>query len=102
MKRREFIARRNRMHLVLIGLVTVAAAMVIDAQMASAINYDSFFQERYCSRRANGRYNCAFKTLEQCNRAIEESAEPRFCIESPWWGGPQQPTTQGKSRRSNR
>jgi hypothetical protein len=35
------------MRLVLIGLVTVAAAMVIDVQMASAINYDSFFQERY-------------------------------------------------------
>jgi hypothetical protein len=54
------------MRLVLIGLVTVAAAMVIDVQMASsALNYDSFFQERYCSRRVNGRYNCAFKTLEQ-------------------------------------
>ena len=53
-KRRKFIARRNRMRLVLIGFVTVAAAMVIDAQMASAINYDSFFQERYCSRRATG------------------------------------------------
>ena len=91
------------MRLVLIGLVTVAAAMVIDVQMASsALNYDSFFQESYCSRRPNGRYNCAFKTLEQSNRAIEESAEPRFCLESPWWGGPRQPTTQGKSRRSNR
>ena len=90
------------MRLVLIGLVTVAAAMVIDVQMASAINYDSFFQERYCSRRANGRYNCAFKTLEQCHRAIEEFSDPRFCIVNPWWDGPRQPTTQGESRRRNR
>ena len=89
------------MRLVLIGLVTVAAAMVIDAQMASAINYDSFFQERYCSRRANGRYNCAYKTLEQCNRAIEEIYD-QFCIENPWWDGPRQPTTRGKSRQRNR
>ena len=74
------------MRLVLIGLVTVAAAMVIDVQMASsALHYESFFQERYCSRRANGRMNCAFKTLEQCNRAIED--------------GPGQPTTQAKRRR---
>ena len=89
------------MRLVLIGLVTVAAAMVIDVQMASAINYDSFFQERYCSRRANGRYNCAFKTLEQCKFVIEEIPD-RFCIENPWWDGPRQPTAQGKSRRRNR
>ena len=74
------------MRLVLIGLVTVAAAMVIDVQMASAINYDSFFQERYCSRRANGRYNCAFKTLEQCNRAIEESSDPPILHREPMVG----------------
>jgi len=90
------------MRLVLIGLVTVAAAMVIDVQMASSrVNYESFFQERYCSRRAVGRMNCAFKTLEQCHRAIEEAGDPRYCIENPWWGGPRQPTTQGKSRRRN-
>ena len=91
------------MRLVLIGLVTVAAAMVIDVQMASsALNYDSFFQERYCSRRPNGRYNCAFKTLEQCKWVIRIEHPDRFCIENPWWDGPRQPTTQGKSRRSNR
>ena len=62
------------MRLVLIGLVTVAAAMVIDVQMASAINYDSFFQKRYCSRRVpGGRMNCAYKTLEQCNRQSRKS-----------------------------
>ena len=89
------------MRLVLIGLVTVAAAMVIDVQMASAINYDSFFQERYCSRRANGRYNCAFKTLEQCKWVIRIEHPDRLCIENPWWDGPRRPTTQGNSRRRN-
>ena len=89
------------MRLAIIGLVTVAAAMAIDMQMASAINYDSFFQERYCSRRAGGRYNCAFKTLAQCNFAIEEIPD-RFCTENPWWDGPRQPTTRGKSRQRNR
>ena len=64
------------MRLAIIGLVTIAAALMADVQAASAINYDSFFQERYCSRRAAGRMNCAFKTLEQCNRAIEEAADP--------------------------
>src|SRR6516225_7271653 len=77
------LLKRDSMRLEIIGLVTVAPAMAIDVQMASAINYDSFFQERYCSRRANGRYNCAFKTLEQCKFAIEEIPD-RFCIENPW------------------
>ena len=90
------------MRLAIIGVVTVAAAFAADVQAASALNYDSFFQERYCSRRANGRYNCAFKTLEQCHRAIEEFSDPRFCIVNPWWDGPRQPTTQGESRRRNR
>ena len=35
------------MRLAIIGLVTVAAALLADVQAASAINYDSFFQERY-------------------------------------------------------
>jgi hypothetical protein len=63
------------MRLVLIGLVTVAAALLADVQAASAVNYESFFQERYCSRRPSGRTNCAFKTLEQCNRIFEQHAE---------------------------
>ena len=63
------------MRLAIIGLVTVAAAMAIDVQVASAINYESFFQERYCSRRASGRMNCAYKTLEQCRRVVEELGE---------------------------
>ena len=71
------------MRLAIIGVVTVAAAFAADVQAASALNYDSFFQERYCSRRANGRYNCAFKTLAQCKFAIEEIPD-RFCIENPW------------------
>ena len=90
------------MRLAIIGLVTIAAALMADVQAASAINYDSFFQERYCSRRAAGRMNCAYKTLEQCHRAIEEFSDPRFCIVNPWWDGPRQPTTQGESRRRNR
>ena len=63
------------MRLVLIGLFTVAAALLADVQAASAVNYESFFQERYCSRRPSGRMNCAFKTLEQCNRIFEQHAE---------------------------
>ena len=89
------------MRLATIGVVTVAAAFAADVQAASAVNYESFFQERYCSRRVTGRYNCAFKTLEQCKFAIEEIPD-RFCIKNPWWDGPRQPTAQGKSRRRNR
>ena len=86
------------MRLVLIGLVTVAAAMTVDVQMASALNYESFFQERYCSRRVpGGRMHCAYKTLQQCTRANEETPD-RFCIENPWWDGPRQPTSQAKRR----
>ena len=60
----------------LIGLVTIAAALAADVQAAtSAPNYESFFQERYCSRRPSGRMNCAFKTLEQCNRVFEHRPE---------------------------
>ena len=77
--------RRGGLAVLLIGLVTVARRNG-DRRAngyCSAINYDSFFQERYCSRRANGRYNCAFKTLEQCHRAIEEFSDPRICIVNP-------------------
>ena len=86
------------MRLVIIGFLTIAAALAADVQAASAQN-ESFFQERYCSRRApGGRLNCAYKTLEQCNRAIEEIPD-QFCIDNPWWHGPRQQTTQAKRRR---
>jgi len=89
------------MRLAIIGVATVAAAFAADVQAASAVNYESFFQERYCSRRVTGRYNCAFKTLEQCNFAIEEIPD-RFCIENPWRDGRRQPAAQGENRRRNR
>ena len=63
------------MRLAIIGVVTVTAAFAADVQAASAVNYASFFQERYCSRRPSGRMNCAFKTLEQCNRIFEQRPE---------------------------
>jgi len=90
------------MRLAIIGLVTIAAALMADVQAASAINYDSFFQERYCSRRAAGRMNCAYKTLEQCNFVTDPGAV-RYCIENPWWDGPRgQLTTQANSSRRHR
>ena len=48
------------MRLAIIGVVTVAAAFAADVQAASAVNDESFFQERYCARRPSGRMNCAF------------------------------------------
>ena len=65
------------MRLAITGLVTIAAALMADVQAASAINYDSFFQERYCSRRANARYNCAFKTLDLRAMQIRNRGNPR-------------------------
>jgi hypothetical protein len=94
------------MRLALIGLATIAAALAADVQAAtSATNYESFFQERYCSRRPSGRMNCGFKTLEQCKRVFEERAEGGggSCIENPYWHGPrEQPKTQVKNGRRNR
>ena len=89
------------MRLVLIGLATIAAAVAADVQAASAVNYESFFQERYCSRRVTGRYNCAFKTLEQCDRVFALLPDGGYCLENAWSNVPRQPTTQGKSRRRN-
>jgi hypothetical protein len=88
------------MRLALIGLVTVAAGLAADLQAASAQN-ESFFQKRYCSRRGGipSQLSCSYDTLEQCNMVFEPT---RFCMENPWWHGPRQPTTQGKSRRRNR
>jgi hypothetical protein len=88
------------MRLAIIGLVTVAAALVADVQAASVQN-ESFFRERYCSRRVpGGRLNCAFKTLEQCK--LLSDLPTRYCIEDPWWHGPRpQPATQAKSRGRN-
>ena len=81
------------MRLALITLVT-AAGLTADIRTASAQAADSFFQERYCARRANGRLSCNYKTLEQCNFTTDPGAV-RYCIESPWWHGPRgQPTTQ--------
>ena len=74
------------MRLVLIGLVTAAAALAADVQAASGINYESFFQERYCSRRGGvpSQLGCAYKTLEQCNMVFEPM---RYCLENPFWHG---------------
>ena len=85
---------------IIIGLVAVTAALAADVQAAS----DSFFHERYCSRRASGRLNCAYKTLEQCHRVFEELGEAAYCIEDPWWRGPrEEPKTQkAKSSRGIR
>ena len=60
------------MRLAIIGVITVAAAFAADVQAASAVNYESFFQERYCSRKPTGRWNCAYKTLEQCDRIFAQ------------------------------
>jgi hypothetical protein len=90
------------MRLALIALVTVAAGLTADIRTAAAQAAESFFQERYCARRAAGRLSCNYKTLEQC-RFTTDPGSVRYCIESPWWHGPRgQPSTQGKSRRRNR
>jgi hypothetical protein len=88
------------MRLAIIGLVTVAAGLTADIRTAAAQAAESFFQERYCARRAAGRLSCHYKTLEQCNFTTDPGAV-RYCIASPWWHGPRQPTTQDKSRRRN-
>ena len=94
--------REARMRLALIALVTVAAGLTADIRTAAAQAAESFFQERYCARRANGRLSCNYKTLEQCKFTTDPGAV-RYCIESPWWHGPRgQSSTQGKSRRHNR
>jgi hypothetical protein len=89
-------AGEDHMRLALIGLATIAAALSADVQVASAINYDSFFQERYCARREGGRWNCAYKSLEQCN-FVTDPGRIRYCLENPWWDGP-----QGKSSKRDR
>ena len=66
------------MRLVILGLVTVAAALAADVKAASAQN-ESFFQERYCARRGGipSRLSCSYKTLEQCNMVFEPG---RYCM----------------------
>ena len=66
------------MRFAIIGLVTIAAALTADVQAASAINYDSFFQERYCSRKPSGRWNCAYKTLYHFHTGLNRNRASAF------------------------
>ena len=89
------------MRLAIIGVVTAAAGLAADVQAAGAQN-ESFFQNRYCSRKGGvpSHPNCAYNTMEQCRAVFEPM---RYCLENPFWHGPrEQPTTQAKSRRRNR
>jgi hypothetical protein len=92
------------MRLALIGLVTLAGALLIAAQSGNA--QESFFNERYCTRGtgsnpdSNGP-DCSFHTWQQCIESARGSQ--RWCSENPFWRGPRgQPTTQGRSYRRNR
>ena len=89
----------------LIGIVTVAAGLVVGMQAAGAQG-GSFFQERYCSQgmgsfRFGGELDCSYRTWQQCIESARGLG--RYCLQNPWWHGPRgQPSTQGKSRRRNR
>jgi len=93
------------MRLVIIGFLTIAAALAADVQAASAQN-ESFFQERYCTRsmgsfRFGGNLDCSYRTWQQCMDTTRGLG--LYCTENPWWHGPrQQPTTQGKGHRRTR
>jgi hypothetical protein len=71
------------MRLAIIGVVTVAAGLATDMQVASA-QWESS-QRRYCGRSGLSHYefNCAYDTLEQCKRGSFEST--RTCTENPFW-----------------
>ena len=91
--------REDCMRLATIGIVTLAAGLAADVQMASAQN-ESFFQKRYCARSGLSRQslNCAYDTMEQCMRIPYEPG--RVCMQNPFWHGPrEQPKTQGKNSR---
>ena len=87
------------MRLATIGIVTLAAGLAADVQMASAQN-ESFFQKRYCARSGLSRQslNCAYDTMEQCMRAPFEPS--RVCGQNPFWhGGREGTTAKGSTRR---
>jgi hypothetical protein len=86
----------------LIGVATIAAALVAGVQSGSA--QESFFSERFCTWSTGDDErgaNCAFHTWQQCIESARGSG--RYCTENPFWRGPRgQPTAQAKSRRRNR
>ena len=90
----------------LIGLATVAAALVVDVQAPDA-QQQSFFNGPYCSQPGagndvgSGAPDCEFNTWEQCIASARGLG--RFCTTNPWWHGPrQQPKAQGKKPHRNR
>ena len=63
-----------------------------------------FFNGRFCAMSAGGDTvtpfnDCSFHTWDQCIASARGLG--RWCTTNPWWYGPRQPTTQGKSRRRN-
>ena len=85
------------MRLALVGVVTVAAALVGGMQSGSA--QESFFNERFCARGSDTKIpDCSFHTWQQCLESARGLGQ--WCTTNPWWHGPrQQPRAQGKSRR---
>ena len=79
-------------------LLSTFAALLATTGLARA-QQKSLFKERFCARVMNSETssftNCRFHTLEQCLASAR--GYDRSCTTNPWWHGPRQPTTQGKS-----
>jgi hypothetical protein len=89
--------QESHMRLAFVGLLTAAAALMVDVQPSVAQ-----FNSRYCtigtSRDSSGMPHCAYHTWQQCMASA--SGMGQYCTENPNWRGPRQgPTTQGRSRR---
>jgi hypothetical protein len=88
------------MPVILVGLVSIAAALATGLQSSSA--QESFFNQRFCTRGIDGKsLNCSYNTWQQCRESTPGMG--LYCTENPFWHGPrEQPTMQGRNVRRNR
>jgi Protein of unknown function (DUF3551) len=87
-----------------IAIAVLTAILVADVQSAAA--QESFFNERYCTRRMGGfgsgggaGLDCAFHTWEQCIASARGLG--RYCIENPSWR-PAPPRSGARTTRDRR
>jgi hypothetical protein len=92
------------MRLALVGLVTLASALIASVQWANS--QQSFFNDRYCTRGTGSNPDssgpdCSFHTWQQCIESARGLG--RWCSENPFWRGPREkPATQGRNARRYR
>jgi len=82
-------------------LLSTFAALLATTGLAGAQNA-SVWHEHFCLMPYDTQFgltSCRFHTWDQCIAIARRSG--RLCTTNPWWHGPQQPTTQDKSRPRN-